>query len=236
MFFRTKNAHALAMKIHRNCETCQACNPPRKPLQLKIEPTPIPNTIMSSVSIDLFRMPEITFEGVVYNAFACCVDRLSGWMVATPHHLRGLKASDVAKAMYNSWWSPHGIPSIICSDRGPHFAGSWWRAMCSHLGVRHGYAIAYHHASNGRAEVAGSQIQSKLRKLHSEGISWIEGLQRAIRHIHDIPGEGGLSPYEILYGRHRPYAGVPYQPPPFWKMPKPFLLDKKKLTKSCQRS
>ena len=32
--------------------------------------------------------------------------------------------------------------------------------------------------------------------------------------IHDLPGEGGVYPYEILYGRHRPYAGVPYQPPP----------------------
>jgi len=87
--------------------------------------------------------------------------------------------------------------------------------MCSHLGIRQGYAIAYHHASNGRAEVSGSQIQKILRKLHaSEGINWYEGLQRAVRMIHDLPGEGGLSPYEILYGRHRPYAGVPYQPPP----------------------
>ena len=213
IFSDEKQAHQLVLKIHRNCETCQACDPPRQPLQLKIEPTPIPSSIMSSVSIDLFRMPEILHDGVSYNAFACCVDRLSGWMVATPHHLRGLKASDVAKVMYNHWWSPHGIPSVICSDRGPHFAGSWWRAMCSHLGVRHGYAIAYHHASNGRAEVAGAQIQGKLRKLHSEGIPWIEGLQRAIRHIHDLPGEGGLSPYQILYGRDRPYAGVPFSPP-----------------------
>ena len=135
-------------------------------------------------------------------------------MVVTPHHLRGLKASDVAKAMYNAWWSPHGVPSVLVSDRGAHFAGAWWRAMCAHHGIRHGYAIAYHHASNGRAEVAGEQIQKMLRKLHaSEGISWYEGLQRAVRMIHDLPGESGLSPYEILYGRHRPYAGIPYQPP-----------------------
>lgn len=207
-------ALAISKQIQRQCEICQACEHPHQPLKLRIEPHPIPPAIMSSVAIDIFRMPEIEQDGVPYNCFACCVDRLSGWMVATPHHLRGLKASDVAKAMYNAWWSPHGVPSVLVSDRGAHFAGAWWRAMCAHHGIRHGYAIAYHHASNGRAEVAGSQIQKMLRKLHaSERISWYEGLQRAVRMIHDLPGESGLSPYEILYGRHRPYAGVPYQPP-----------------------
>ena len=100
--------------------------------------------------------------------------RLDG-SYATP--FAWLKAGDVAKAMYNAWWSPHGVPSVLVSDKGAHFAGAWWRAMCAHHGIRHGYAIAYHHASNGRAEVAGSQIQKILQKLHaSEGISWYEGL------------------------------------------------------------
>ena len=31
--------------------------------------------------------------------------------------------------------------------------------------------------------------------------------------IHDTLGEAGLSPYQILFGRERPLAGVPYQPP-----------------------
>ena len=210
--------HAQALRIskeiQKECEICQACEHPHQPLKLRIEPHPIPPSIMTSVAIDIFRMPEIEHDGKMYNCFACCVDRLSGWMVTTPHHLRGLKASDVAKAMYETWWSPHGIPSVLVSDRGPHFAGAWWRAMCALHGIRHGYSIAYHHASNGRAEVAGAQIQKILRKLHaSEGVSWYEGLPRAVRMIHDLPGESGLSPYEILYGRHRPYAGVPYQPP-----------------------
>ena len=204
----------ICKQTQQLCEICQACEHPHQPLKLRIEPHPIPPSIMTSVAIDIFRMPEFESNGEKYNCFACCVDRLSGWMVCTPHHLRGLKASDVAKAMFNAWWSPHGVPSVLVSDRGAHFAGAWWRAMCSHFGIRHGYAIAYHHASNGRAEVAGAQIQKILRKLHaSEGVSWFDGLQRAVRMIHDLPGESGLSPYEILYGRHRSYAGVPYQPP-----------------------
>ena len=45
------------------------------------------------------------------------------------------------------------------------------------------------------------------------GISWVEALPRAVRQLHDAPGPSGLSPFEIVFGRHRPCAGVPYEPP-----------------------
>ncbi len=41
---------------------------------------------------------------------------------------------------------------------------------------------------------------------------WVEALTRALRHIHDRVGEGGLSPYKIIIGRDRPLAGIPYTP------------------------
>ena len=109
---------------------------------------------------------------------------------------------------------PHGIPSVLTSHRGPHFAGAWWRTMCALHGVRHAYAQAYHHPSNGRAEVVAAQVQVRLRTLkYTEKINWMELLPRAVQQLHDIPGQSGLSPYEVLYGRHRPYTGVLYEPP-----------------------
>jgi hypothetical protein len=42
--------------------------------------------------------------------------------------------------------------------------------------------------------------------------NWVELLPTAIRQIHDIPGESGLSPYQIVLGRNRPYANLPYLP------------------------
>ena len=169
---------------------------------------------MSSVSIDLFQMPAVVWEGVEYDAFAACGDRMSGWIVATPHKLRGLTAAKVANAMYEKWWSPHGIPSVVTSDKGPHFAGAWWRTMCALHGVRQAYSQAYHHAANGRAEVAGEQLQKRLRKLLAEeAVCWVPALQRAVQQLHDVPGQSGLSPYQILYGRDRHMAGVPYESP-----------------------
>ena len=40
----------------------------------------------------------------------------------------------------------------------------------------------------------------------------MELVPQAVQQLHDIPGQSGFSPYEVLYGRHRPYAGVPYEP------------------------
>ena len=45
-----------------------------------------------------------------------------------------------------------------------------------------------------------------------EGRPWVEILPKALRAIHDVPGESGLTPYEIVFGRQRPLAGIPYRP------------------------
>ena len=43
--------------------------------------------------------------------------------------------------------------------------------------------------------------------------SWVMLLPKALRHLHDVPGESGLSPYEVVFGRHRPLHGLPHEPP-----------------------
>ena len=110
-------------------------------------------------------------------------------------------------------WRPFGIPSIISSDQGSQFISTWWRQMCALLGIRHAYSQAYHHQANGRVERAGQQVMEVLRKLNAEQkINWVEALPQVVDRIHDVKGESGLSPYEILFGRERPLAGLPYTP------------------------
>ena len=89
--------------------------------------------------------------------------------------------------------------------------------MCAAHGVRAAYAQAYHHNANGRAEVAGQQVIRKLSKLITDldepGISWVELLPKALRLIHDGPGETGYTQYAVVFGRRRPMAGLPYTIP-----------------------
>ena len=85
--------------------------------------------------------------------------------------------------------------------------------MCARLGIRQAYSQAYRPQANGRAEIAGKTLIGLLRKLNAEGpISWVEALPRVLRLYHDTPGESGVSPYQIVFGRERPLAGVPYEP------------------------
>lgn len=214
-FATPKEAEKIASVVHKGCGVCQACDPNRAPYRCALESTPIPPYLMDSVSVDLFAMPEVQHEGKPFDTLALCVDRESGWIVATPHLNKGLTAEKVGKAMYRQW-DMFGVPSVVSSDRGPHFASGWWHTICAALGVRVAFGQAYHHQANGRAEVAGQRVMSMISKLVTDlgvrEVSWVELLPKALRHIHDLPGEAGLSPYEIVFGRHRPLQGVPYRP------------------------
>jgi hypothetical protein len=110
---------------------------------------------MTSIAIDLFKMPHVLYEGVEYNTMAVCVDRHSGWIVAVPCLDKGLTGSKLAKEMLKFQWRPFGIPSIISSDQGSQFVSSWWQNLCSLLGIRQAFLQAYHHQANGRVERAG---------------------------------------------------------------------------------
>ena len=168
---------------------------------------------MCSVCLDLFSLTPVEQNGQILDTLIVCVDRHSGWIVAIPEGKVGLTGAKVALAMVKNHWRPFGVPSVITSDQGSQFVGSWWRTMCGALGIRCAYSQAYHHRANGRAERAGQQIFERLRheKL-DHGLTWVVVLPRILYRIHDTPGSG-LSPYQILFGRERPLAGVPYEPP-----------------------
>ena len=124
---------------------------------------------------------------------------------------KGLTGAKVAKAMLKAQWRQFGVPSMITSDQGSHFVSTWWQNMCAIMGIRQAFSQAYHHQANGRVERAGQQVMEILRKLHvEEKINWVEALPQVLDRIHDVKGESGYSPYEILFRRQRPIGGIPY--------------------------
>ena len=103
--------------------------------------------------------------------------------------------------------------------------------MCARLGVRQAFSQAHRPQGNGRAEAAGKQIITLLRKMHTEtGITWIEELPRAIRMHHDMIGPSGLSPYQIVFERERNFAGLPLSPLRECEDAEEFSAEWKKLT------
>ena len=130
-----------------------------------------------------------------------------------PTQKEGLTAQKCAHLVLDRGWTQFGIPSVATSDQGPQFAGAWWRTMCARLGVRTAYSQAHRPQANGRAEVAGKRVLSILRKLQAEeSINWVEALPRVLRIHHDTVNDTGMTPYEVLFGRERGLASLPYAP------------------------
>ena len=135
-------------------------------------------------------------------------------MITRPSRKVGFTAEKAAHLLLDNGWETFGIPSIITSDQGPQFIGQWWRTMCARLGIRQAYSQAYRAQANGRAEIAGKTLIGLMRKVWVEmGINWVEALPRILRMYHDMPGETGYSPFQIMFGRDRNLAGLPYEPP-----------------------
>ena len=78
--------------------------------------------------------------------------------------------------MIRHWLTFFGIPSTICSDRGPQFTGGWFKPMRSLMEIRHAKSVADLRQSDGQAEVAGRQLFEKLRKIHltNKRRNWFE--------------------------------------------------------------
>ena len=107
--------------------------------------------------------------------------------------------------MIQHWLTVFGVPRIICTDCGPQSNGSWFKAMCSAMGIWHAKSVAYLSRSNGRDEVAGRQLFEKLRKIHltNKRRNWFEEMWPALKAHHDTPTSGGSSPHQISFGRDR---------------------------------
>ena len=158
-------------------------------------------------------MPPVNWQGQYYDCMLICVDRLSNWIIARPSQKDGLTAEKTAHLILDNGWNEVGIPSLITSDQGVQFTGQYWKTICHRLGIRHAYSQAHRPNANGKAEKAGGQLITRLRKLNAEkNINWVEALPLALSQHHDSPGPLGISPYNIVFGRDRNLAGIPYSP------------------------
>jgi len=170
---------------------------------------PIPETVFAHICVDIFSMPSESYAGEWFDCMVVWVDRLSGWILARPTQKHGLTAEKTANLMIETGWDIFGVPETITSDQGPQFAARFFRTICARLGIRQAFSHAYRPQGNGRAEMAGKQLITLLRKLNAEGgMNWVEALPRALYIHHGIPGETGLSPHHIVFGRDRNVTGI----------------------------
>ena len=93
----------LIGEVGKGCEVCQAHNYPNFQVKGPISFVLVCPELGVSVCVDLFMMLKVNWRGVHYNCMMVCVDRMSGWMVVTPHDSNGLTAEVAARAMVERW-------------------------------------------------------------------------------------------------------------------------------------
>ena len=91
VFPATADVRAKAEQVFRQCLVCQACEPPTWSTKEDVHMTPVPDRFMSSVCLDIFSMPPVSWLGPPYDCYLLCVVRLTGWMLARPTTKQRLK-------------------------------------------------------------------------------------------------------------------------------------------------
>ena len=203
--------YSAIRQVKKGCSVCQAYNPDNRNVKGEAQWTPILDQPMESVAMDVFSMREVHLGKEVFDCVVLCPDRHSGYVVAVPARKKGLLAKEVAIMMIRHWLTVFGVPGTICRDRGPRFIGSWFKAMCSLMGIQHAKSVAHLSRSNGRAEVARRQLFENLRKIHltRKRRNWFEEMWPAFKAHQDTPTAAGFSPHKILFGRDPLRRGLP---------------------------
>ena len=152
-----------------------------------------PSSRFQHVHVDLVG-PLPPSNGATY--ILTCVDRFTRWPEAIP--IPDCSSETVARSFLERWVAHYGCPSVVTTDRGSHFEGTF-QAQLNFLGCRHDRTTAYHPAANGLVERFHRQLKASIRAY--ETTSWQEAIPLALLGIRNtIKPDLHTTPAELVYG------------------------------------
>ena len=206
-------------QVSHHCPICRAVQPPNQSNKRLLLPHPVPDRVMSSVSVDTFYSGLAKDEsGQLFDSVVICVCRLSGAMICEPLLLEGITGAKVGKRLIKHWLSVYDVPVHITTDHDPKFISAWFQTLRSGVGITIAYSEVQRSQTNGRAGVAGHQVLDLLREVHAasdrkdHNTNWVSHILPVVRGHFQKSDHFGLSPQQIVFGPERIGPG-PYMPP-----------------------
>ena len=155
--------------------SCQECQPFQ--LTQSMEPQFRTMTSRPFESVDLGYLNG-THHLVLMN-------RYSGWP-----HVKPLKKLDTASvtSTLEDWFLDYGKPVSLRSDGGPQFRQDFAH-WCKEQDIKHELSSAYHHESNGHAEVGVWEMKNLMARTKT-----YKAFRHALGEWRNTPWYDGLSP------------------------------------------
>lgn len=146
--FYGRGMKAAVHSFVSTCITCQQAKPNRFRLPGLLQPLPVPASAWQMISLDFV-------EGLPRSGNANCilvvVDSFTKYAHFIPL-LHPFTALGVAKAFLNNVYKPHGLPSVIISDRNRIFTSQFWKELFRLADVSLHMSSSYHSQSDGQTE------------------------------------------------------------------------------------
>ena len=151
------------------------------------------------VWIDIVRPLKVTSNNNRYIIVA--TEYLTKWPEAKA--IPDMKATTVAKFIYDEIISRHGYPKELLSDQGTPFCNELVDSLCQLMGTKHRLASAYHPQTNGLTEHFNKTLCTILAKYVCDyENSWDTFISATLFVYRTIPqSTTKYELFELLYGR-----------------------------------
>ena len=97
-----------------------------------------------------------------FDTILTVVDKATKMCHFLPYN-ESISAKEVAALFWRHVGKLHGIPSVIISDRDPHFTGKFWKELWRLLGTDLRMGSGYHPESSGQVERFNQLLEQTLR-------------------------------------------------------------------------
>ncbi|GFX70916.1 retrovirus-related Pol polyprotein from transposon 412 [Trichonephila clavipes] len=141
----------------RCCESCQKSKIQRH-TKTPLGTFYLPDARFSHISIDIVG-PLPPFEG--HHYLLTIIDRFSRWPEAIP--IPDMQAKTICGAIFDTWISRFGCPSVITSDQGTQMRSSMYTEFTRTLGTEKIATTTYHPISNGIVERFHRRLKSAIK-------------------------------------------------------------------------
>jgi transposase InsO family protein len=201
LHFFFPNYTQMAYNVVTNCPVCQQYRKPRVGFRGAIRDREPCYQPFVKCQLDLLNMTPVTGS---FTCIALFIDEYSKFCIAWPQVTK--EAKETINGLYNHVILPFGTPLTLHTDGGKEFTAAYSEEFFNSFGITHRVGTPFYPQSQGAVERHNQTFLSLMRPLIAKDLTqWPAKIPQVISIMNNKPREalGGLTPYFLIYGRHR---------------------------------